>query len=84
MLSTAYEKFPSFFLFIITHYVDEIIVIFSVWICTYRSTTDNIFYIRYIVEKKLNDLGKCWLEEILRFEVFFLINLVLLWNCYGW
>ena len=45
LLSTAFIKFPIIFLFNITLYVDEIIVIFSLWICPYRSTTDNILCI---------------------------------------
>jgi len=51
MLSAAFMKFPSFFLYKITSYVDESVVIISVWIVSYRLTTHNVFGIRQIFEK---------------------------------
>jgi hypothetical protein len=52
MLSTSYKFFSSILLARLTPYADEIIGYHQCGFRRNRSTTDQIFYIRHILEKK--------------------------------
>jgi hypothetical protein len=57
LLSTSYKILSNFLLARITPYVDEIIVDHQCGFRRNRSKTDQIFYIRLILEKKWEYIG---------------------------
>jgi REP element-mobilizing transposase RayT len=61
LLSTAYKILSNILLSRLTMYVNEVIDDHQCWLCRNRSTTDQIFYIWQIQEKKWEYNGMVWL-----------------------
>jgi sorting nexin-29 len=59
LLSTAYNILYNVLLVRLTPYVNEIIGNYQCGFRRNRSTTDQIFYIRQILEKNWNIMGRC-------------------------